>query len=147
LTTIGKSCYKESVSSNSLKGTTLARKKSSTLTDAELRLMDVLWNKGPSNTTDVLKALPGDDKLAYTTVLTTLRILEDKGYVEHTKDGKAFVYHAVVDRASARRSALRHLVNRLFQNSPELLFSNLIADEKLTAKQLRGIKKMIEESE
>lgn len=125
----------------------MARKKSATLTDAELRLMDVLWNNGPSNTTDVLRALPGDDRLAYTTVLTTLRILEDKGYVAHTKDGKAFVYRALVDRASARRSALRHLVSRLFQNSPELLFSNLISDEKLTAKQLRGIKKMIEESE
>jgi predicted transcriptional regulator len=125
----------------------VARKRSTTLTDAELRLMDVLWNQGPSNTADVLKALPGDSKLAYTTVLTTLRILEDKGYAGHTKDGKAFVYHAVVDRTSARRSALRHLVSRLFQNSPELLFSNLIADEKLTAKQLRGIKKLIEESE
>lgn len=125
----------------------MARKKSTTLTDAELRLMDVLWNKGACNTTDVLKALPGSEKLAYTTVLTTLRILEEKGYVEHTKDGKAFVYHAVVDRTSARRSALRHLVSRLFQNSPELLFSNLIADEKLTAKQLRGMKKMIQESE
>jgi predicted transcriptional regulator len=125
----------------------VARKKSTILTDAELRLMDVLWSKGPSNTADVLRALPGDEKLAYTTVLTTLRILEDKGYAGHTKDGKAFVYHAVVDCASARRSALRHLVSRLFQNSPELLFSNLIADEKLTAKQLRGIKKLIEESE
>jgi predicted transcriptional regulator len=109
--------------------------------------MDVLWNQGASNTADVLKALSGDAKLAYTTVLTTLRILEEKGYVGHTKDGKAFVYHAVVDRTSARRSALRHLVSRLFQGSPELLFSNLIADEKLTAKQLRGIKKLIEESE
>lgn len=125
----------------------MARKKSTTLTDAELRLMDVLWSKGASNTSEVLKALPGDDRLAYTTVLTTLRILEDKGYVGHTKDGKAFVYYAVVDKTSARRSALRHLVSRLFQNSPELLFSNLIADEKLTAKQMRGIKKLIEESE
>jgi predicted transcriptional regulator len=125
----------------------LARKKSITLTDAELRLMDILWTNGPSNTTDVLKVIPGDAKLAYTTVLTTLRILEEKGYAGHTKDGKAFVYHAIVDRASARRSALRHLVGRLFQNSPELLFSNLISDEKLTAKQLSGIKKLIEESE
>ncbi len=125
----------------------MARTKSVTLTDAELRLMDILWTNGPSNTADVLKAIPGDAKLAYTTVLTTLRILEEKGYVSHTKDGKAFVYEAIVDRASARRSALRHLVSRLFQNSPELLFSNLLSDEKLTAKQLRSIKKMIEESE
>jgi predicted transcriptional regulator len=125
----------------------LARKKSPTLTDAELRLMDVLWTKGSANTTDVLNALPGDDRLAYTTVLTTLRILEDKGYLRHTKDGKAFVYHPVVDRASVRRSALRHLVSRLFQNSPELLISNLISDDQMSSKQLRRLKKMIEESE
>jgi predicted transcriptional regulator len=109
--------------------------------------MDVLWSMGAANTTDVLKALPGDDRLAYTTVLTTLRILEDKGYLRHTKDGKAFVYHPIVDRASVRRSALRHLVSRLFQNSPELLISNLISDDEMSSKQLRRLKKMIEESE
>ncbi len=125
----------------------MARKKSPTLTDAELRLMDVIWTKGSANTAEVLKALPGDDQLAYTTVLTTLRILEDKGYLRHTKDGKAFVYHPVVDRASVSRSALRHLVSRFFENSPELLVSNLIADEQFTAKDLRRLKKMIEQSE
>jgi len=122
------------------------RKKSAILTDAELRLMDVLWTLGSANTADVLKALPGDEQLAYTTVLTTLRILEEKGYLRHTKDGKSFVYHPVVDRASVRRSALRHMVSRFFQNSPELLVSNLIADEQLTPKHLQRLKKMIEES-
>jgi predicted transcriptional regulator len=122
------------------------RKKSTMLTDAELRLMDVLWTLGPANTTDVLNALPGDEHLAYTTVLTTLRILEDKGYLTHTKDGKSFVYHPAVDRVSVRRSALRHLVSRFFQDSPELLVSNLIADEQLSPKHLQRLKKMIEES-
>jgi len=122
------------------------RKKSAILTDAELRLMDVLWTLGSANTTDVLKALPGDEQLAYTTVLTTLRILEEKGYLRHTKDGKSFVYHPVVDRTEVRRGALRHLVSRFFQNSPELLVSNLIADEQLTPKHLQRLKKMIEES-
>ncbi len=125
----------------------MPRKKSPTLTDAELRLMDVIWTLGSANTTDVLKALPGDDQLAYTTVLTTLRILEDKGYLRHTKDGKSFVYHPRVDRASVRQSALRHLVSRFFQNSPELLVSNLIADEQLSPKDLQRLKKMIQESE
>jgi predicted transcriptional regulator len=109
--------------------------------------MDVLWTAGSANTAEVLQALPGDARLAYTTVLTTLRILEDKGYLRHTKDGKAFVYHPVVDRTSVSRSALRHLVSSFFQNSPELLVSNLIADEQLSSKQLRRLKKMIEESE
>jgi predicted transcriptional regulator len=109
--------------------------------------MDILWTRGSANTADVLKALPGDDQLAYTTVLTTLRILEDKGYLRHTKDGKSFVYEPVVDQTSVRRSALRHLVSRFFQNSPELLVSNLIADEQLSPKHLQRLKKMIEESE
>jgi predicted transcriptional regulator len=108
--------------------------------------MDVIWELGSANTTDVLKALPGDDQLAYTTVLTTLRILEDKGYLRHTKDGKSFVYHPVMDRNSVRRSAVRHLMSRFFQNSPELLVSNLIADEELSPKHLKSLKKMIEES-
>jgi BlaI family penicillinase repressor len=125
----------------------MPRKKSPILTDAELRLMDILWAAGSANTADVLKALPGDDQLAYTTVLTTLRILEDKGYLRHVKDGKSFVYHPVVDRASVRRSTLRHVVSRFFQNSPELLVSNLIADEQLTAKNLKRLKQMIAESE
>lgn len=109
--------------------------------------MEVLWSKGSATTADVLEALPGDEQLAYTTVLTTLRILEDKGYLRHTKEGKAFVYHTVIDRKSASRSALYQLVSKFFQNSPELLVSNLIADEALSPKHLRRLKKMIEESE
>lgn len=109
--------------------------------------MDIIWAKGSANTNEVVKALPGDGQLAYTTVLTTLRILEDKGYLNHTKDGKAFVYRPAKDRASVSRSALRHLVSRFFQNSPELLVSNLIADDQLSSRQLRRLKKMIEESE
>ena len=124
----------------------MPRKKSPILTDAELRLMNILWNAKSANTADVLKALPGDEQLAYTTVLTTLRILEEKGYLRHTKDGKSFVYHPVVDRASVSRSALRHLVSRFFQNSPELLVSNLIADEQLSSKELRRLKALLDES-
>ncbi len=124
----------------------MPRKKSAILTDAELRLMDVIWTLGSANTNDVLSALPGDSQLAYTTVLTTLRILEDKGYLRHTKDGKSFVYHPVVDRNSVQRNALRHMVSRFFQNSPELLVSNLIADEQLSRKELQRLKSLIEES-
>jgi predicted transcriptional regulator len=125
----------------------MPRSKSPILTDAELRLMDIIWTRGSANTAEVLKALPGDSQLAYTTVLTTLRILEEKGYLRHTKDGKSFVYEPAIDRESVRRGALRHVVSRFFQNSPELLVSNLIADEQLSAKHLRRLKKLIEESE
>lgn len=125
----------------------MARPKSLTLTDAELRLMEILWNKGSGTAYDIVDALPGDSRLAHTTVLTTLRILEDKGYLEHEKTGRAFVYRPVVDRTQASRSALRHLVSRFFSNSPEVLVSHLMADEQLTSKERTRLKKMIEESE
>jgi predicted transcriptional regulator len=124
----------------------MARRKSPTLTDAELRLMQVIWDKGSATAADVL-AMMTDADLAYTTVLNTLRILEAKGYLRHSKDGKAFVYHAVVDRAQASRAALRHLVSRFFSNSPQLLVSNLIRDEQLSKRDLQRLKRLIEESE
>jgi predicted transcriptional regulator len=124
----------------------MARKKSPTLTDAELRLMQVLWDRKKATAADVLSMLP-DAELAYTTVLNTLRILEAKGYLRHSKEGKAFVYYPVVDRAEASRAALRYLVSRFFSNSPQLLVSNLIRDEQLSKRDLQRLKKLIEESE
>ena len=124
----------------------MARKKSPTLTDAELRLMDVIWQKRAASAADVLEALPDAD-LAYTTVLNTLRILENKGYLRHTKDGKAFIYHPVVEREEASRTALQYIVSRFFGNSPRLLVSNLIEDEQLSKQDLRRLKQLIEESE
>jgi len=124
----------------------MARKKSPTLTDAELRLMEVVWEKGSASAAEVLGSLPDAD-VAYTTVLNTLRILETKGYVRHTKDGKAFIYHPLVDRDQASRSAVQYLVRRFFSNSPGLLVSNLIREEQLNKKDLQKLKQMIEESE
>jgi len=124
----------------------MARRKSPTLTDAELRLMEVIWQKGSASAAEVLDALPDKD-LAYTTVLNTLRILETKGHVRHTKDGKAFVYHPLVDRNQASRTALQYLLSRFFGNSPGLLVSNLIKEEQLNKQDLRRLKKLIEESE
>lgn len=124
----------------------MARKKSPTLTDAELRLMEVIWQKRAASAAEVLEALP-DSELAYTTVLNTLRILETKGYLKHTKDGKAFVYHPLVDRGQASRTAVQYLVSRFFGNSPGLLVSNLIKDEQLSKRDLQRLKKLIEESE
>ena len=124
----------------------MARTKSPTLTDAELRLMDVVWQKGHASAADVLAAMP-DAELAYTTVLNTLRILETKGYLRHTKQGKAFIYHPLVDRGQASRSALQHIVSRFFGNSPSQLVSTLLRDEQLNRKELNRLKKLIDESE
>jgi predicted transcriptional regulator len=95
----------------------MARKKSPTLTAAEYRLMDILWNRGPGTVGEVVEVL-GDPPLAYNTVLTTLRILEQKGYVRHKATGRAFVYRPVVEREDAQRDVVQHVVSRFFNNSP-----------------------------
>jgi len=125
----------------------LARKKSSTLTDAELRLMDVLWERGSATVGDVVEALDGGQPLAYSTVLTTLRILEQKGYINHTKEGRAFVYHPVVERGDALRNAVKNLASRFFNSSPELLVLNIIEQEKIDLGELTRLKRLVEESE
>ena len=123
----------------------MARKKSPHLTDAELRLMDVVWDKGSATVSEVAEALPKELGLAYNTVLTTLRILEDKGYLRHTKrdDARAFVYQALVGRNEAGRNAVRYLVSRFFRNSPELLVLNVLEDEELSARELARIRRMV----
>ena len=125
----------------------MARKKSHNLTEGELPLMEVLWKKGQATVGDVLASLTTDPPLAYSTVLTTLRILEAKGYLRHTKKGRAFVYEPVIVQEEASRKALGYLVNRFFGGSRELLVMNLLKEEKIGRAELRRIKKMIAESE
>jgi len=123
----------------------VSRKKSPHLTDAELRLMDVVWEKGKATVSEVVERLPEDLPLAYSTVLTTLRILENKGYLRHTKDGRSFVYRPVVRREEARESAITHLLRRFFEDSPELLMLNLMERRKIGARELARLRKRIEE--
>ena len=109
--------------------------------------MDVIWEKGSATVAEVAAALPRNLDLAYNTVLTTMRILEEKGYLRHTKaeDGRAFVYRPVVGRDEAGRNAVRYLVSRFFRNSPELLVLNLLEDEELSGNELQRIRKLITE--
>ena len=123
----------------------MARKKSPYLTDAELKLMDVLWEKGAATVSEVVEVVAKDVPLAYSTVLTTLRILENKGYVRHTKDGRAFVYRPVIAREKAQENAIKHLLRRFFEDSPELLVLNMIERKKISADQLNRLRKRIEE--
>jgi predicted transcriptional regulator len=109
--------------------------------------MDILWEKGASTVSDVVEALPRRLSLAYSTVLTTLRILERKGYVTHEKRRRAFVYHPVVGRKEASRKAVRHLLSRFFDNSPELLVLNVLENEEIDSAELKRLKKMVEESQ
>ena len=125
----------------------MGRKKSLNLTEGELPLMQVLWEKGRATVGDVVASLPADPPLAYSTVLTTLRILEVKGYVRHTKEGRAFVYEPIVVQEEASRKALDYLVNRFFGGSCELLVVNLLKEETIGQAELGRIKKMIAASE
>ena len=122
-------------------------KKSETLTEAELRLMEVLWDKGSATVQQVLEALPQKPALAYNSVLTTVRILENKGYVKHKKDGRAHLYIPLLQRQEATRSEIRHLVSRFFKNSHELLVLNILEDSEIEEKELKRLRQLLETSE
>jgi predicted transcriptional regulator len=126
----------------------MARTKSKDLTEAELRLMQVIWQKGPATVAEVADALPKTPGLAYNSVLTTMRILEEKGYLKHTKpeEGRAFTYHAVVGREEASRNAVRHLLGRFFGGSPGELVLNVLEQERLSDKELARIRARIKET-
>ena len=120
-------------------------KQSATLTEAELRIMDVLWCKGSGTVQQVLDWLPS--VLAYNSVLTTIRTLEKKGHVKHVKDGRAHVYEPIIGREEATRSEIRHLVSRFFRNSHEALVLNILQDEAIDADELKRLREMLEQSD
>ena len=111
-------------------------------TDRELDVMGVLWEHGPATVAEVQQRLA--DALAYTTVLTILRTLEEKGHVGHVEAGRAYRYHAQVDREAAGESAVRRLVRKVFQGSPELLLTQLVADRKLSGAQLERMRQLLD---
>lgn len=117
------------------------------LTEAELRLMKVLWDRGSGTVGEIGESLVSEPALAYSTVLTTLRILESKGFVRHKKEGRAFVYEPLVARDDASSGAVRHLLSRFFNNSPELLVASLLQDEKIGRKELNRLKRLIAEQQ
>ena len=120
----------------------MSRKKSLILTDHELRLMEVLWQRARATVAEVVEVLP-PPPLAYSTVLTTLRTLEQKGYIAHEEDGRAFVYHPLVAREDAAKSAMRHLLDRFFASSPGALAVTLLEDTRLSGDDLAQIKRML----
>jgi predicted transcriptional regulator len=112
-------------------------------TDRELDIMGVLWDRGPSTVAEVRAALP--DELAYTTVLTILRVLEEKGHVGHEGEGRAHRYHARVERQAAGTSALRRLTRKLFKGSPEMLLTHLVSDRDLSEEEIRRMRELLDE--
>lgn len=106
--------------------------------------MNVLWLKGSGTVQSILDSLPDTQPLAYNSVLTTIRILERKGYVEHVKDGRAHVYAPLVGRQDATRSEIRHLVSRFFMNSQEQLVLNILEDRGMDAEELGRLREILD---
>jgi predicted transcriptional regulator len=122
-------------------------KRSNTLTEAELRIMRILWDRGQSLVSDLVSAMPAHAPLAYTSVLTTVRILEQKGYVEHRQEGRAFLYSPCVAEYDASRSEVRHVLHRFFDNSRERLMLSLLGEGDITAEELQRLKEAIAQAE
>ena len=123
----------------------MARKKSVPLTEAEQRLMEIVWKLGDCTVGQVIDAMPPDDRPAYNTVQTIMKILETKGYVRHRADGRAFIYTSIVERAAAARTALSYVIDRFFGGSPARVALNLIDDDRLSADDLAALKRLIED--
>jgi BlaI family transcriptional regulator, penicillinase repressor len=122
-------------------------RQSGTLTEAELRIMNVLWAKGSGTVQQVLDSITEKPSLAYNSVLTTIRVLERKGYLKHLKDGRAHVYTPVIGQREAKRSEIRHLVGRFFQDSHELLLLNVLEDRGVEPEELAQLRQMLTRGE
>jgi len=122
-------------------------KRSITLTEAELRLMKVLWRRGESAVSDLVAAMPDGESLAYNSVLTTIRILEQKGYVTHRQEGRAFIYSPCVEEHEASRTEIRHIMQRFFGDSRERLLLSVLHDEEVTPEELERLKEAIAAAE
>jgi predicted transcriptional regulator len=118
-------------------------RRSNTLTEAELRLMKILWERGESAVSDLVAGLSDTTPLAYTSVLTTVRILEKKGYVTHRQEGRAFLYSPSLAEHDAGRSEVRQLLQRFFGNSREKLLLSLLGDDDISPEELKKLKEAI----
>ena len=118
-------------------------KKSNTLTEAELRLMRILWRRGESAVNDLVASMPQGETLAYNSVLTTIRILEQKGYVDHRQDGRAFIYRPLIAEQEASRTEVKHVLSRFFGNSRERLLLSLLGDADISREELDRLKAAI----
>jgi len=114
-----------------------------TFTDRELDVMAVLWRKGSGTVAEVRDAL--DDSFAYTTVLTVLRTLEDKGFVTHLAEGKAHRYLPAVTPTLAGKSALSRVLDKIFGGSPDLLLTQLVSDRELSETEIKRLRKLLDE--
>jgi BlaI family transcriptional regulator, penicillinase repressor len=121
----------------------MARKPSESLTEVEQRIMEVLWSEGSGTVGEVLKQVQTSNPVAFNTVQTILRILEHKGFVRHTEEGRAFRYHPLVAREQASNTALQSLLRRFYDGSAGSLALNLLESERLSEEELRQIRELV----
>ncbi|HLW37992.1 MAG TPA: BlaI/MecI/CopY family transcriptional regulator [Candidatus Eremiobacteraceae bacterium] len=121
----------------------MARKRSSTLTEVEQRLMEIIWERRSATVSEVLAKLSQEHRVAFNTVQTMLRILERKGYLRHKVQGRAFRYYPIVDRGQASTSAVKQLLNRFFDGAPGKLAINILENERLSEGDLAQLKRLI----
>jgi predicted transcriptional regulator len=124
----------------------MARKKSATLTDAEHRIMEIVWRKGSATVADVVEALEGKDGTAYTTILTMMRILRVKGYLSCRKSARAHIFTPRVNRETAARKAVRQVLTKFFAGSPGELVLSFLREEEVSPEELDALKKRIREA-
>ena len=122
----------------------MARPKSQTLTKAEQRIMNVLWERGEASVRQITDQLTDKHGLAYTTILTTTRILADKGYVGFRKDGRSHVFSPLISKQAARSSALKNMLGNLFDGSPKLLAQHLIEADDLTPDDIKALRALLD---
>jgi len=119
------------------------RSKSPTLTEQELEIMKIVWDQDAVTVRDVYEALLEKRKVAYTTVMTMMNILEQKGHLRKSQDDRAFVYRSTKPRQQVIRGMVREFVNRVFNGSAEPLLLHLVEDRKLSEKDLEEIRTLI----
>ena len=114
-----------------------------TLGDLQHAIMKVLWARGEATTADVHEALLAGRGLAFTTIATMLRKMEDKGVVAHRADGRQFVYHPRVSEAQVRRSMVGELLARLFEGDPKALVAHLVCEHEIDAAELAELRRRL----
>lgn len=123
----------------------MVRPASPSLTDHELSIMRILWEESPQSVAGILESFPRKPKPAYTSLLTALKAMEKKGLVGHETEGKAHLFHPLLQRAKYRRNALQRVLGKVFDGNAYDLAVNLIKTEKLVRSEIEALKKMLEE--
>lgn len=125
----------------------MAKKKDSgiKLGRVELQIMNVVWEKGKATVHDVKDVLGRGRKPAYSTILTMMRKLEAKGYLEHDVDDRTYVYHPTISQQAVRHGVLGDIVDHLFEGKPSLLLNSLVEQNRISEKELKQIQKLIKE--